>query len=411
MPNFKYVARDTNGNRREGTVSADNRAAAQTQLKSQGMTILSIEVDTKGVGGFLAGLSQPKTPKPRVKSQDLVIFTRQFSTMIGAGLAVMECLDILAEQADDPGFKACLYKICNDVRSGTDLSSALGRHPRIFTDIYVNMIRAGEASGQLDTILGRLAGFLEASESLKRKIKSAMTYPVISIVMVLGITIFLLVFIIPKFADIFSTMGVELPLPTRITLATSDFMTKCWWGIPLGIGGMVVAFKLISRTPKGRYFLDSMFLKMPVFGDLFQKVAISRFSRTFATLLRSGVAILGALEIVSKTAGNAVLREAVEASRESIRQGEPLAKPLADTTIFPPMVVRMIQVGERSGSLEVLLEKISDFYDEQVDATVEALTSLIEPLMIGFMGLLVGGIVLSVFLPIFKMQEAVGKKS
>jgi len=380
-------------------------------LKSQSLTILSLDLNKKGIGGFLASFNQPRTPTPRVKSQDLVIFTRQFATMIGAGLAVMECLDILAEQADDPGFKACLYKICNDVRSGTDLSAALGRHPKIFVDIYVNMIRAGEASGQLDTILTRLAGFLEASESLKRKIKSAMTYPIISLTMVIGISIFLLVFIIPKFESIFSTMGVELPLPTKITLATSAFMQQAWYVIVLVMGAIPVAYKLIGRTKKGRYMLDAAFLKLPVFGDLFQKVAVSRFARTFATLLRSGVAILGALEIVSSTAGNAVLQEAVDASRESIRQGEPLAKPLADTTIFPPMVVRMIQVGERSGALEVLLEKISDFYDEQVDATVESLTSLIEPLMIGIMGLLVGGIVLSIFLPIFKMQQAVGKKS
>jgi type IV pilus assembly protein PilC len=328
--------------------------------------------------------------------------------MIGAGLPVMECLDILAEQADDPGFKASLYKICSDVRTGTDLSSALGRHPRIFSNIYVNMIRAGEASGQLDTILVRLADYMEATESLKRKIKSAMTYPCISLLMIFAITAFLLIFIIPKFEKIFLDMGVSLPLPTRIVLGVSNTVSNPFFmGIFVAVVvGLAVAIIMLKRTRKGRYVWDTMMLKLPVFGGLLQKVAISRFSRTFATLLRSGVAILGALEIVASTSGNAVVEEAVGASREAIRQGEPLARPLADTPIFPPMVVRMIRVGETSGSLEVLLEKISEFYDEQVDATVESLTSLIEPMLIGVMGFVVGGIVLSIFMPIFKMQEA-----
>ncbi len=409
MAKFKYIARDANGNRVEDTITADSQDAASSALKRQQITVLSISEEKAGLFSLGKGGGAKKDPKPRVSSADLVIFTRQFSTMIGAGLPVMECLDILAEQADDPGFKACLYKLCNDVRTGTDLSTALGRHPRVFTDIYVNMIRAGEASGQLDTILLRLAEYLEASESLKRKIKSAMTYPVISMVMILGITGFLLVFIIPKFEKIFSNMGVELPLPTLIVLGISNILQNSWYFIILVMVAVFVGVTQFKKQPKGRYIWDSMMLKMPVFGDLFQKVAVSRFARTFATLLRSGVAILGALDIVSSTAGNAVLEEAVDASREAIRQGETLAKPLSDCPIFPPMVVRMIAVGERSGALETLLEKIAEFYDEQVDATVEALTSLIEPLMIGLMGFVVGGIVLSVFLPIFKMQQSLGK--
>ncbi len=408
MATFKYVARDTNGNRVEDKIDANDANAASEALKRLNLTVLSME---KEAGGFLSmGLGGGKrTPKPRVSTADLVVFTRQFATMIGAGIPVMECLDILAEQADDPGFKASLYKICNDVRSGTDLSTALGRHPRIFSDIYVNMIRAGEAAGQLETILVRLSEYLEASESLKRKIKSAMTYPCISLLMIFGITGFLLIFIIPRFKKIFMDMGVDLPLPTKIVLGISEVMTSYWYFI---IGALVVAIVVIvqlKKTPRGRYIWDAIMLKAPVFGDLFRKVAISRFARTFATLLRSGVAILGALDIVASTAGNALLEEAVAASRESIRQGETLAKPLSDSPIFPPMVVRMIQVGEKAGALETLLEKISEFYDEQVDATVESLTSLIEPIMIGIMGFIVGGIVLSVFLPIFKMQQALGK--
>lgn len=407
MPTFKYVARNSAGSKVKAKITAADEDAATAALERQNLSVVSL---TAAGGLFSMSFGGGKRePKPHVSSGDLVIFTRQFSTMIGAGIPVLECLDILAEQADDPGFKAALYKICNDVRTGVDLSTALGRQPRIFIDIYVNMIRAGEASGQLDTILQRLAGFLEASESLRRKIQSAMTYPVVSLVMILGITGFLLVYIIPKFEKIFSNMGVDLPLPTLVVLFLSNILVNWWYIVIITIVVAIVGIIQFKKTSRGRYLWDAMMLKLPVFGGLFQKVAISRFSRTFATLLRSGVPILGALDIVASTAGNAILEESVTASREAIRQGDTLAKPLADSPIFPPMVVRMIQVGERSGALEVLLEKISEFYDEQVDATVESLTALIEPLMIGVMGFIVGGIVLAVFLPIFAMQGAIGK--
>ncbi len=403
MAKFKYTAVDKSGKRIQDTVTADSQAAASAALRRLGLQVQSLSEEK----GFSFGLGGGKgTPRPRVSSQDLVIFTRQFSTMIGAGLPVMECLDILGEQAEDPGFKAVLSQISGDVRSGSDLSDALGKHKKIFPEIYVNMVRAGEASGQIDVILQRLAEYQEASEALKREIKSAMTYPVVSIVMVLGITIFLLVFIIPKFKKMFADMGVPLPKPTVMVLAISDFMINFWYLIFGTVTAVVVGIGYYKKTPGGRYVWDSMMLKAPVFGDLFQKVALSRFSRTFSTLLRSGVPILGALEIVSSTSGNAIVEQALAESRESIRQGENLAKPLAKYAVFPPMVVRMIQVGERSGALETLLEKISEFYDQQVSATVEALTSLIEPLMIGVMGFLVGGIVLSIFLPIFEMQKA-----
>ena len=407
MGTFKYRAKDHAGKHIDGSISADNKEAVTVALRRQGLTPLQI---TEEKGGLFGDAGTKRLPRPRISSADLVIFTRQFSTMIGAGLPVMECLEILGDQADDPGFKATLRAIADDVRNGSDLSQALGRHPRVFTDIYVNMIRAGEASGQLDVILTRLAEYQEASETLKREIKSAMTYPVISICMILGITTFLLVFIIPQFKKIFEDMGVPLPMPTKIVLGTSELLKTYVHFVILGLGGTIYGILMWKKTKGGRYTWDKMMLKMPVFGTLFQKVAISRFSRTFSTLLRSGVPILGALEIVAQTAGNAILTEAVEASRESIRQGDNLATPLATYDIFPPMVVRMIQVGERSGALEVLLEKISEFYDEQVSATVDALTSLIEPLMIGVMGIMVGGIVLSIFLPIFKMQSALSGK-
>ncbi len=411
MPRFKFVARDAGGKRVEQTVEAANREEVMTNLRRDNLTVLSItEAGGGGAAGILAPAGKKRLPTPHVKAEDLVVFTRQFATMIGAGIAVLECLDILMEQAEDPGFKAALRQVIEDVRGGADLSAALGKHPRIWERIYVNMIRAGEASGQLDIILVRLAEYMESTEKLKREIKGAMTYPIISLTMIFGITIFLLVFIIPKFQEIFKALKVDLPLPTVMVLGLSRIMSTYWLQ---GILILVAAIILIGwwkKTESGGYMWDKLMLKLPIFGQLFQKVALSRFARTFSTLLKSGVAILGALEIVASTAGNRVLEEAINKARDSIRQGEPLAKPLAECPVFPPMVVRMIAIGERSGALEQLLEKISQFYDEQVSATVEALTSLIEPLMIGIMGLVVGGIVLSVFLPIFKIQEALRRK-
>ncbi|HLX64653.1 MAG TPA: type II secretion system F family protein [Planctomycetota bacterium] len=422
MPRFKYIARDASGKRVAQSMDATSKEEVLNNLKRDNLTVVSV-AEEAGTAKKQPTISVPGAPKksifnmsiggpakPRVNGEMLVIFTRQFSTMIGAGIPVLECLTILQEQAEDPGFKSALTQIVDEVRGGSDLSQALGKHPRVFQRIYVNMIKAGEASGQLDTILNRLAEYLEATEKLRREIKSAMTYPVVSLVMILGITIFLLVFIIPKFQEIFKALRVDLPLPTRIVLAISSTLTTFWGQTLFLIVGGILLIKFWKSTKSGGYTWDRMMLKVPVFGQLTQKVALSRFSKTFATLLRSGVPILGALEIVAQTAGNRVVEEAVNNARESIRQGENLAKPLAQSFVFPPMVVRMISIGEKSGALEQLLEKISEFYDQQVEATVEQLTSLIEPLMIGLMGFIVGGIVLSIFLPIFKIQEALRKK-
>lgn len=407
MPTFKYVAKDASGKQVSKTMEAKNESDVKAQLRSQSLQVISVTEEKKS---SLWNIQLGGPPKPRVGGEGLVIFTRQFSTMISAGIPVLECLDILEEQAEDPGFKKVVQTIVEDVRSGLDLSAAIGKHTVCFDRIYINMIKAGEASGQLDTILGRLADYMEATEQLKREIKGAMTYPVVSLVMILGITIFLLVFIIPKFAGIFEALGVELPLPTRIVMAMSAGLTDYLFPILMILVGTVLILQWWKSTDSGGYLWDRLMLKAPVFGELFQKIALSRFAKTFATLLRSGVPILGALDIVSATAGNRVVEEAVENAKESIRAGDNLAKPLSDSPVFPPMVVRMIAIGEKSGALEQLLEKISEFYDQQVEAMVESLTSLIEPLMIGVMGLIVGGIVLSVFLPIFKIQEALRKK-
>ncbi len=408
MPKFKYIARDTAGKRIAQTMDAASKEEVLNNLKKENLTVVSVAEDgtatlgapkaaataaAKGAkpagGGIFAKLASINIggpAKPKDNGETLVIFTRQFSTMIGAGIPVLECLSILEEQAEDPGFKRVLGEIVEDIRGGSDLSQSMGKHPKCFVRIYVNMIKAGEASGQLDTILNRLAEYLEATEKLRREIKSAMTYPVVSLVMILGITVFLLVFIIPKFKEIFSALRVDLPTPTKLVLAISNTLTTYWGQTLFLTVGTIMLIKFWKSTKSGGYTWDRMMLKVPVFGDLTQKVALSRFAKTFATLLRSGVPILGALEIVSSTAGNKVVEEAVNNARESIRQGDNLAKPLAQSFVFPPMVVRMISIGEKSGALEQLLEKISEFYDQQVEATVEQLTALIEPIMIGIMG-------------------------
>jgi len=395
MPTFKYIAKDDSGKEHTATTTAKNREEVMGQLRRQGLTL--VDLQEKGI--LKAG-----KPTAKVKLEEMVIFTRQLSTMISAGIPLLESLEILQEQQENKGFAAVLGDIVDRVRSGSDLSAAMGNHPRTFTKIYVSMVKAGEASGQLDVILTRLSEYMEATAKLLREIKSAMTYPVISLTMIFGITGFLMVGIIPKFEEIFVSLNVELPPITVVLLAISRFMVNQWWVILLGMVAAFIAFKLYAKTKTGRWQLDYLKLKLPVFGDLFQKVAISRFARTFATLIRSGVPILGTLEIVGATSGNVHVEHAIGLCIQNVKEGESLAEPLSRFWVFPPMVTRMVAIGERSGALEALLEKISEFYDGQVSATVETLTSLIEPIMIGVMGLLVGGIVLAVFLPIFKLQ-------
>ncbi|RMG07412.1 MAG: type II secretion system F family protein [Planctomycetota bacterium] len=358
-----------------------------------------------GLEAFLTG--KVGAAQAKVKLNELVIFTRQLATMISAGIPLLECLEILAEQMENPGFKAVLEEVVYDVRGGTDLSTAMQKHPRVFEDIYVNMIRAGEVSGQIDEILIRLAEYQEATAKLRAQIVSAMTYPVISIALILCIVLFLLLVIIPKFKEIFENMGVTLPWITQFLLNVADWMTTYWYIWAPGSIGFVVLTRVYSKTSMGRRQFHWLALNIPIFGPLFKKVAISRFARTFATLISSGVPILGALEIVASTSGNVHIEELVSEASESVRQGETLASPLAaKPKLFPPMVTRMIAIGEKSGALEALLLKISEFYDQQVETSVEQLTSLIEPIMICFMGVLVGGMVLAIFLPIFEMQKA-----
>jgi type IV pilus assembly protein PilC len=410
MAEFTYQARNAAGKTVSGSVHAANESDALGELRRQNLVVVSLTEKAAKKAAWNLTLFDSSGPKKgpnlkrvRVKEADLIVFTRQLATMLSAGIPLLECLEILAEQAEDVGFRAVITQVVDDVRAGSDFSEGLKKHPGCFSNIYVNMIKAGEASGQLDEILGRLADYSEAAAELKGRIKSAMTYPVVSLCLILAIVGGLLVFIIPKFKEIFEGLSVELPAPTLLLLAVSSFLQNQWYIMIAAIVGGYFGIKAYAKTSKGGRHVDWLLLKAPVFGPLFKKVAISRFARTFATLIQSGVPILGALDIVASTAGNRIIEDTVLEASASVRQGETLAVPLGRSGVFPPMVCRMIAIGEKSGALESLLEKISEFYDQQVNQTVESLTSLIEPIMIAVMGVLVGGMVLAIFLPIMKL--------
>jgi type IV pilus assembly protein PilC len=337
----------------------------------------------------------------------LVIFSRQLVTMIDAGIPVVQALGILAEQIENGNFKTIISTIRQDIEGGMSFCDALGKHPAVFSELYINMARAGEASGMLDEVLDRLATYLEKTAALTRKVQSSLVYPAVVISISIAITAFLLLKVVPTFKGIFDMLGGELPLPTRILIGASDLLRQSFLLIVVGLVVFSVAFKKYISTEKGRYNFDTQKLKMPVLGPLLLKVAVAKFSRTFSTLVKSGVSVLNALDIVAKTAGNKVIEETVLNCRTSVRDGEPISRPLTKSGIFPPMVCRMIGIGEQTGQLEKMLTKIADFYDEQVDAAVAGLTSIIEPMVILFLGVVVGGIVVSLFLPIFKITQLI----
>jgi type IV pilus assembly protein PilC len=405
MAVFTYTAKGPDGKKTEGVIKAADKNAATSELKKKNLSVSTI---SEQKGGKKHGLFGP--PRPHVKTKDIAVLTRQLSTMISAGIPLLESLEILHEQASDPGFKNTLDKVIERVRAGSDFSTALSEHPKQFTRIYVNMIKAGEASGQLDVILSRLADYMESIEELKREIKAAMTYPVISLCLILGITLFLVIGIVPKFQEIFKQLQMtKLPAPTEILLLVSDTLRNNSVAV-IGVTiVLIIAFIMYIRTKAGMKQWHWFCLHAPVFGPLFRKVAISRFSRTFATLIQSGVPMLGALDIVASTAGNIWVEEAVLRAKEAVSRGETLGDPLAASKVFPPMVTRMVSIGEKTGALEKLLLKISEFYDQEVRATVKSLTSLIEPLLIATMGLIVGFIVLAIFLPIIAIQQSLSK--
>ena len=396
MPAFTYTARTAAGELRTATVEAATAQDVVAQLRRQRMTVVKVDENTKS-----------KKVKGSIKMRDIVIFTRQFSTMINAGLPLVQALDILAKQTENKALAAATRDIVFDVESGHTVADALSKHPKAFSELYVNMVAAGEAGGILDTILMRLAVFMEKNDALVRKVKGAMIYPaVIMSVAVIAIAV-LLIFVIPVFESMFAGVGLALPLPTRIVIGASDFLRTFWWAVIGAIGLGVWLFKRYYATSGGKLTVDRALLKFPVLGDVLRKSAVSRFTRTLGTLISSGVSILDGLEITAKTAGNRVIQDAIMQSRASIAGGDTIAAPLQKSQVFPPMVISMIAVGEQTGGLDEMLSKIADFYDEEVDAAVSGLLSLLEPIMIVFLGVIVGGMVVAMYLPIFDMINAV----
>jgi type IV pilus assembly protein PilC len=381
---------------RTSTIDAASRDDAIAQLRRQRLNVVKIDEAT------------PKKPKRgHIKMRDIVILTRQFSTMINAGLPLVQAMTILAEQSQNKVLSEIMRKVVFDVESGNTVADALSKHPQAFSNLYVNMVAAGEAGGILDTILMRLATFMEKNDALIRKVKGAMIYPgVIMSVAAIAVTV-LLIFVIPVFENLFTSAGLALPLPTRIVMGASRFLKSYWYVVLAVIGVSVFMFKRYNATSDGKLKIDRFMLKVPVLGDVLRKSAVSRFTRTLGTLISSGVSILDGLEITAKTAGNRVVQDAIMESRSSIAGGDTIAQPLKKSGVFPPMVISMISVGEQTGGLDEMLSKIADFYDEEVDAAVSNLLSLLEPVMIVFLGVVVGGMVVSMYLPIFDMINAV----
>ena len=396
MATFTYTARAFNGDLRTATIDASSRDDVIAQLRKQRLSVVKIDQD-----------AAKKVGRGAIKTRDVVIFTRQFSTMINSGLPLVQALTILSEQTDNKALAEVTKKVVFDVESGNTVADALSKHPRAFTNLYVNMVAAGEAGGILDTILLRLATFLEKNDALVRKVKGAMIYPAVIMSVAAIAVVVLLIFVIPVFAGMFASAGQALPLPTRIVIAASGFLRSYWWIIGAIIIVGAYSFNKYYATASGKLVIDRFMLRMPVLGDVLRKSAVSRFTRTLGTLISSGVSILEGLEITAKTAGNRVIQDAIMQSRSSIAGGDTIAQPLQKSKVFPPMVISMIAVGEQTGGLDEMLSKIADFYDEEVDAAVSNLLSLLEPIMIVFLGVVVGGMVVAMYLPIFDMVNAV----
>ena len=400
---YQYAVRDRSGKIIKGRIEADSPTAVALKLKSMGYATLSVE---EANAGMQREISLPGIRKG-VKLKDLAVMSRQFATMINSGLSLLRALAILSEQTESKPLAKTLGEVRNAVETGQSLSAALGKHPKVFPPLMVNMTRAGEVGGFLDSVLLQIAANYEAEVKLKAKIKSAMTYPVVVFVIAILAVVGMLLFIVPIFAKMFSDLGGTLPAPTRVLVFLSTAMQ---WAAPVllvgGIAGVVV-WSRVRHEEKVRSFVDPLKLKIPVFGSLFQKVAISRFSRNLGTMLSSGVPILQSLEIVGDTSGNIVIRNAARDVEESVRRGESLAVPLSEHKVFPPMVVQMLAVGEDTGAMDTMLHKISDFYDQEVEATTEALTSLIEPLMIAVLGSVVGAMIIALYMPIFSVFDLI----
>ena len=408
MPMFQYEGRTAAGEVRKGELEASNQTAVMTKLRE--MKIKPTTVKKKGFD-LSADISipMPKFLQPKVGEKDLVVFTRQFATMIDAGLPLVQCLEILGNQQDNTTFRGIIQTVKQDVEQGSTFADALRKHPKPFDALYVNLVHAGEVGGILDTILNRLAVYLEKADALARKVKGAMVYPSTVLVVAAAVVVLMLVKIIPTFEKMFADFGGVLPGPTQIVINISHWMQD-WIGILLaGLAVFTVAFvQARRRSPRFRKLVDKTLLKLPVFGSLLRKVAVARFSRTLGTMIASGVPILDGLDIVSRTAGNVVIEEALNDVKAAISEGKTIAEPLSESNVFPGMVVQMIAVGEETGAMESMLSKIADFYEDEVDAAVEALTALLEPAMLVVLGGTVGSLLVAMYLPIFKIADTVG---
>jgi type IV pilus assembly protein PilC len=401
MPVFKYTGKTRSGTVQKGEIEANDRNAAVAVLRQKQVLVTAIKPRPKDIEIKIPGLGGKVTEK------DIVVFTRQLSTMIDAGLPLVQCLDILSRQATNKEFAGTLAQIKTGVESGDTFADALRKHPKVFSDFFTNMVEAGETGGILDTILMRLSVYMEKARALKGKVKSAMVYPAAIVGIAVLVITFLMIYVIPVFAEMFEGFGGTLPAPTQLVMNISDFMCAyILYCIPV-LGLVIFLFRRFYRSEQGKRLVDSLMLKAPVFGPLIQKVAVAKFTRTLGTLVSSGVPIIDGLQITARTAGNKVVEEAVLTIIGSVKEGQTIAEPLGRQNIFPPMVVQMIEVGENSGALDLMLNKIADFYDEEVDAAVSALTSLLEPLLMVFLGVTIGFVVVAMYLPIFKMAGTI----
>jgi len=402
MPVYLWEGVTRKDELKKGEIEAADELAVRTFLRRQGFKSLEIKKKPKDLAEYLPFLAG------KVKEKNVVVFCRVFSTMISAGLPLIQCLDLLAQQESNKAFAKIIREIKEDIEGGTSLTDALKKYPKVFDELFTNLIAAGEAGGVLDVVLERLSNYMEKAMKLKSRVKGAMVYPASILLISLGVVALLLIKVIPVFRGMFESMGGELPPLTAVMIAASDFAQSYWW-IILGILVLIyVIYNRVYKIEKGRWAIDSLLLKMPLFGELLKKVAVAKFSRTLATMLSSGVSILEGLSIVSKTSGNVVVEDALLKTRQSISGGESIAGPLESSGLFPPMVVQMIAVGEATGALDSMLSKIADFYDDEVDAAVSAMMTLMEPLMIVFLGGIVGTMIVAMYLPIFKMAALIG---
>ena len=401
MPNFSFKGRNRQGETISGERSADSRQALAMTLRREQIFMLEAQEKKPGASRFNFG----GNPTPK----DVAVFTRQFSVMIDAGVPLVQCIELLASTQENKKFKAALKAVQTDVESGNSLANSMKNHPKVFDDLYTNMVAAGEAGGILDTIFQRLSMYIEKSVKLKRAVQSALVYPIAVVVIAGGVITLILWKVVPMFTELFNSMGVDLPLPTRIVIGASRFIGS--YGIFVALGLVILSFLLKSyyATPKGRYVVDGLFLKAPVFGPLMRKIAVARFTQTMATLIASGVPILDCLDITAHTSGNAIIEEAILNVKKAISEGRTIVEPLKESKVFPNMVVSMIGVGEQAGALEVMLTKIAAFYEEEVDAAVGDLMTALEPMIIVVLGTTVGGIVISMYMPIFTLVGQLSK--